>query len=154
MCLFWKPPYALIQLSCYGQVLTGVSPYHGRDVSDVITDIRAGKRPSHPIDSNQSQLLQDPVWNVIETGWHNQPKRRCKVSVMYRVFSPPSEQQQPGKPLPQIASFFQFLQDSESEIQRQVNEMNEVNLSASLLPLKTDTAYSVLRTMLCQIRSD
>ena len=134
MHLFWKPSSYLIQLSRYDQVLTGVSPYHGRGVKDVMTDIRAGKRPSRPIDSSQSQLLQDPVWSVIETGWRDQPRRRCKLSVMYHVFSPPSQQRQPGKILPRVASFFQFLQDSESETQRQVNEMNGVSLSTSPPP--------------------
>jgi len=119
-------------VSDYDQVLTGVLPYHGSDVKGMTTDIYAGKRPSRPIDSSQGRLLQDPVWNVITTGWHGKPKQRCKLSVMYRTFSPPSQQQQRGKILPRVASFFQFLQDSEPEAQKRVNEMNGVCFSTVL----------------------
>jgi len=115
-----------IQLSLYDQVLTGVLPYHGTNPKDMLTKIRAGERPSRPIDPNQGQLLQDPVWDVIATGWHDKPRRRCRLSAMHRTFSPPSQQRQRGKILPRVASFFQFLQDSEPETQKRVNEMNEV----------------------------
>ena len=128
MSLFWKPSYYLIQLSRYDQVLTGVLPYHGSDVENMATDICAGKRPPCPIDSSQSQLLQNPVWNVITTGWHDELKQRCTLSLMHRTFSP-GQWRQRGKILPQVASFFQFLQDSESETQKRVNEMNEVCFS-------------------------
>ena len=153
MYLFWKRSSYLKQLSCYNQVLTGVLPYHGSDGADIITQICAGKRPSRPIDSSQSRLLQDPVWNVITAGWHDKPRRRCKLSVIYRAFSPPSQQQQLGKTLPRIASFFRFLQNSGSAIQRQVDEMNQVISSTSLLP-KADTTHSVWRTAHCRIGSD
>jgi len=92
----------------------------------MFTDIQAGKRPSRPIDSSQSQLLQDPVWNVIAAAWHDKPRRRCKLLAIYYTLSPTSQQQQRGKILPRVASFFQFLQDSEPEAQKRVNEMNEV----------------------------
>ena len=140
------------QLSCYNQVLTGVLPYHGSE-ENLVAEICAGKRPSRPIDSSQSRLLQDPIWNVITTGWHDQPKRRCKLSVMYHVFSQPSQRRQLRKILPRVASFFQFLQNSGSEIQRQVDEMNQVISSTSPLS-KVDTIRSVLRTARCQIGSD
>ena len=130
MCLFWKPSYHLIQLFHYNQVLTGVLPYHGSNLKDMIIDICVGKRPSRQIDSSQSQLLQDPVWNVITTGWHNEPRQRCELSVMYHTFSLSSRR---GRILPRIASFFKFLQDSQSETQKRVNEMNEVSFS-TLLP--------------------
>jgi len=146
MCLFWKSYYYLIQSSCYDQVLTGVLPYHERSSQEVITDTRAGKRPSRPKDSSQSRRLRDSVWGVIKAGWHDKPNRRCELSVMYRTFSSPSRQRQLGKILPRVASFFQFLQNSESEIQRQVNEMHEVSSSTSPLP-KADVTHSVLRTM-------
>jgi len=126
MCLFWKPPYYSIQLSCYNQVLTGVLPYHGSNLEDMITDIRAGKRSSRPMDSSQGRLLEDPVWNVISTGWRGNPRRRCKLSVMHHTFLP---QQQRGRILPRVASFFQFLQDLQPETQKRVDEMNEVCLS-------------------------
>ena len=44
--------------------------------------------------------------------------------------------QQSGKFLPRIASFFQFIQnpEGETEIQRQVNRMNEVSLSTRTSP--------------------
>ena len=143
------------QSSCYNQVLTGVLPYYGSDVGDMITGIQAGKRPSRPIDPSQSRSLQDAVWKVIRTGWRDRPRRRCELSVMYRVFSgaPPSQRRQLGKILPQVASFFQFLQNSGSEIQRQVDEMNRVLSSTSPLP-KADTIHSVLRMAHCRIGSD
>ena len=136
----------------HDQVLTGVLPYHGRNLKDMTTDIRAGERPSRPIDSNQSQLLEDPVWNVIATGWHDKPKRRSKLSVIHRTFSPPIQQQKRGKTLPRVASFFQFLQDSQPEAQKRVNEMNEVCFS-TLPPPQTDTSCSVSKPTLCQIES-
>ena len=170
MYLFWKPSYHLTQWSCCDQVLTGVLPYHGSDVNNMITDIRAGKRPSRPIGSSQNQRLQEPVWDVITTGWHVQPNRRCELTVMYHIFLPSVQQavqnfkpgdfntenegnltiagtlqtpkRQPGKILPRIASFFQFLQNSESKIQRQVNEMNEVDSFTSPLPRLTRVAAS------------
>ena len=64
---------------------------------------------------------------------------------MYRTFLSPRRQQQLWKFLPRIAPFFQFLQTPESEIQRQVDEMNEVNSSTFPLP-KADITHSVLRT--------
>ena len=151
---FWKPSSYLKQSSCYNQVLTGVLPYRSDGVN-IVTEIQAGKRPSRPIDPSQSRSLQDPVWNVIRTGWRNRPRRRCELSVMYRVFSglPPSQRRQLGKFFPQVASFFQFLQNSGSEIQRQVDEMNQVLSSTSPLP-KSDTIHSVLRTAPCRIGSD
>ena len=152
--LFWKPSYDLIQRSYCNQVFTGVSPYHGSDKSDTIRRIYTGERPSRPIDPSQNRWLQDPAWDVITTGWHDQPNRRCELAVMYDIFMLPGQREvqnfKPGdlnaqnegnlttagtsqtpkrrrrKVLPQIASFFQFLQNSESEIQREVNKMNKV----------------------------
>ena len=161
MCLCWKPPHYSIQFFRHDQVLTGVSPYHGSKVKDMTTDIRAGKRPPHPINPSGNRWLPDPVWEIITTSWHNQPNRRPKLSV-YHICSLPSPQevqhvksgglnaqndgnltigetsQTPkrrlGNILPRIASFFQFLQSPESEIQRQVNKMNDVSISTSPLP--------------------
>ena len=92
-------PLPLDTSSRYDQVLTGVLPYHGRNVRDMIVDIRAGERPSRATDSSQDQWLQDPIWNVITTGWHSQPNQRCELSVMYHTFSPFSQQEaQNSKP--------------------------------------------------------
>jgi len=129
VCPLSETSYYLIQLSRYDQVLTGVLPYHGTNVKDMLTDIRAGKRPSRPKDLNQRQLLQDPVWDVIATGWHNKPRRRCTLSAMHSTFLSPSQRRQLGRIFPRVASFFQFLQDSEPETQKDVNEMNEVGFS-------------------------
>jgi len=154
MCLFWKPSYYLIQLSRYNQALTGVLPYRGRNAKDMITDIHAGKRPSRPIYSIWSQLLRGPVWNVITTGWHGNPGQRCELSVMYSMFSSPTQQQQRGKILPQVTSFFQFLQDSEPETQKRINEMNEVYFSTPLHPQpQADMSCSVSKPMLCLIET-
>jgi len=145
MYLCWEPSYYSIQSSRYNQVLTGVLPYNGSNVKDPIADIRAGKRPPRPIDSTQGQLLQDHVWDVITTGWHDQPNQRCELSVICHTFQPPDHTFQPpnhafqppsrrrqlGKILPRIASLFQFLQNAESEIQREVNELNGVSFSTS-----------------------
>ena len=131
--LFYKSSYYFIQSFHYNQVLTWVLPYHGSNMEDTLAYIHAGKRPSRPVNSSQSQWLQDPIWNVITTGWHDRPEQRCKLSAMYHTFLPPTQQprQQPKGILPRVASFFQFLQESESETQKHVNEMNEVSLSAS-----------------------
>jgi len=118
-----------MQSSRYDQVLTGVLPYHGTNVEDMLNNIHDSERPSRPIDPNQGQLLQDYVWDVIATGWHNNPTQRCTLSAMHSTFSSSSEQQQHGKILPRVTPFFQFLQDSEPESQKRVNEMNEVGFS-------------------------
>jgi len=141
-----------MQWSRDNQVLTGILPYHGSDKKDMVTRIHAGERPSRPIDASKSRLLENRVWDVITTGWHVKPKRRCELSVMYRTFLPPSEQRQLGGIVPRIASFFQLLQNPESEIQRQVNEMNEVSSSTFPLP-KADITHSVLRTTPCRTGS-
>jgi len=109
---FGKHP-DLIRPSCYDQVLTGVVPYHGTDMMMMVYEVRAGRRPSRPTGSGQSRWLQDPVWDAITSGWHDRPKQRCQLSDMYNTFSLHNQQ------------------NSESEIQRQVNEMNEVSSSTS-----------------------
>ena len=83
MHLFWKPSYNLIQSFLYDQVLTGVLPYYGRNQKGMIACIRGGKRPDRPIDASQ---LQDPVWDVITTGWSHEPEKRCELSVMRDAF--------------------------------------------------------------------
>jgi len=168
--LFRKPSRCLIQLSHYDQVLTGVLPYHRYWVGEIIIEIRAGIQPPRPIDSSQGRWLQDPVWKVITTGWSGRPSQRCELSVMYHVFLQPSQQEvphvKPGdlnaqsegsltiagtpqttkRPLekipPRVALPLQSLQNWESEIQRQVDEMNEVGSSASPFPKADMTAAS------------
>ena len=153
MYLFWKSSYYLTRSADYAQVLTGVLPYRGSSAKDMITDIRAGRRPSRPMDSSQGRLLQGPVWNIITAGWHDQPNQRCELSAMYRVFRPPSIWQQLGKSLPRIASPFQSSQTPESEIQMRVNKMHEVTPSTSPLP-KADMTHRTLRTSRFLIGSD
>ena len=109
----------------------------------MVTDIRAGKRPSRPIYSSRSQLSRGPLWKVITTGWHDKPRRRCELSVIHHTFSSPIQHQQRGTILPRVASFFQFLQDSESETQNRVNEMNKVNLSTHTFP--SESLYGLQR---------
>jgi len=159
---FWKLSYCLKRLLCCDQVLTGALPYHGDDKNEMIASIRGGKRPSRPTGPSRDRRLQDPVWDVIMTGWSHEPEKRCELSVVHDTFVTASQQevysgdlndqndgnlaitetyvpdtggtgrQRRGKILPRIASFFQFLQNSESDLQRQVNEMNSV--SSSTLP--------------------
>jgi len=54
---------------------------------DMITDIRAGKRPSRPKDPSQNQRSHRRIWGVITTGWSHEPEKRCELSEMHRVFS-------------------------------------------------------------------
>ena len=60
----------------------------------MITDIRAGKRPSRPGDRNQNQWPQRRVWDVITTGWNHEPKKRCELSDIHRVFSTSAQREQ------------------------------------------------------------
>jgi len=184
MYLFGKPSHYSLPSSCYHQVLTGVLPYHGSDSTDMITRFRAGERPSHPINPSGNRWLPDPVWDIITTGWHEQPNKRCELSVMYDVLSLSSEHEvqhvKPGrlnaqnsgsrtivrtsrplkrqsrKILPRIASLFQFIQNPEpgTGIQGRVNQMNEVSFSTPTPPLVTDATCSALRTTPCQIGND
>jgi hypothetical protein len=76
----------MIQSPRYGQVLTGILPYDGRDKDNVVADIALGKRPSRPNGQSQNQLLQDPIWDTITTCWSGKPRKRYKLSVVYSVF--------------------------------------------------------------------
>jgi hypothetical protein len=128
-------------------------------------DITRGKRPPHPTDPSHNQWLQDPVWDTITTCWSDKPEQRYELSVVYSVFVKYSRQetrdvtlvhlnthhnrylttaetprievgqQQRGGFLPRIASLFQFLRESELEIERDVGEMDKVGSSTfPLLP--------------------
>jgi len=79
-------------------------------MKEMITNVRAGKRPSRPTDSGQSQWLQDPVWDIITSGWHDRPEKRCQLSDLDSTFS---------------------LSSQQSGIQWQVNEMDQVSSSTS-----------------------
>ena len=171
------------EISCYliqsprcDQVLTGILPYDGSDRHTIVEHIKRGVRPPRPADQRRNRWLQDPVWDVITTGWSETPEERCETSVVHRVFLASSNTAEPihleqpdeeeGYPLkqsdvkeesplllrshqsnqnqasvtearkkqrrkiiPLIASFFQFLRDSEPEIERRVNEMDKVRFS-------------------------
>ena len=161
--LWCKPScYSMRAFHC-NQVLTGVLPYGGSSKSTIIDDIRSGVRPIRPVDSSKNRWLWDPVWDVITNGWSAKPERRCELSVVHHVFSMSSQQedqdpkpgdlniqtddlaiaerslaqtgqQQRRKILPRIASFFQFLRDLESGIQRRVDEIDKARPS-TLYPL-------------------
>ena len=104
-------------------------------------------RPARP---RQNQWLQDPVWDVIVAGWHQEPKQRCTPPILYRIFLKASQQkihtvktgelstpsnktpgtrtgrQPQGSSLLRIASHLPFRRGSESKIQRSVNEIDKV----------------------------
>ena len=160
----------MIQSSRCDQVLTGVLPYRGSDVQNMVTRIRASERPFRPIYPSGNRWLPDPVWDIITTSWHDQPNQRCELPVIHDVLSSSSQQEvqhvklghlnlqndgnpmvaetfqtpkwQPGKLLSLTTSFFQVPQNPESEIQRQVDEMNEVRFSTPLPPRLTRCAAS------------
>jgi hypothetical protein len=152
----------------------------------VIADIRDGKRPSRPRNSSRNRWLQDPVWDVITTCWSDKPEQRCKLSIVYQVFSEYGRQesrnaklgdlsirhnrhltaaetshietglQQRGSFLPRITLLFQFLRESEPEIERSVSEMDKAGFPSfppSFHP-KTHVSCSVSRIALCRIRND
>ena len=122
----------------YGQVLTGILPYGGRDKANVVADIVLGKRPPRPRDPSQNQWLQDPVWDTITACWSDKPEQRPKLSVVYDVFLKYGQRGvrnvEPGRVLPRIASLFQFLRNSEPEIERRVGEMDKAGHPLSPLP--------------------
>ena len=98
-------------------------PY-GEELDEVPSRIRYGEPPSRPTDQSQNQWLQDPVWDVITTGWSYRPKERCELSVLRDTFATASQwrvysgdltnqtdrnltgQEQRGKFLQQIAAFY------------------------------------------------
>ena len=152
MSLYSEPPYYSIRLPCYDQVLTGILPYNNGDKADVIADIRLGKRPLRPTDPNQNRWLQGHVWDTITTCWSDKPEQRYELSAVYHAFSEYGQQedqgveqsnlnthrdrdltipdietgQQPrGGFLLRVASLFQFLRESEPEIERSVGEMDK-----------------------------
>lgn len=148
----------------YDQVLTGVLPYDGSDHQRICNDVQGGVRPSRPTDPSQNQWLQDHVWDMIIAGWHREPKQRCELHVLYPVFFTPDQQEaqnvktgeskkipnvetrlrRRGSFLPRIASFFQFLRDSESETQRQVDEMDKAGPTPPRFPYpKANVSCSV-----------
>ena len=78
--------------SRYDQVLTGVLPYDDADDQYAIAArVRRGERPSRPTDPSQNQWLQDPVWDVISTGWRQKPKQRCSLSALHHQLSTSSQ---------------------------------------------------------------
>ena len=146
-----EPSYHLILSP--RQVLTWIVPYIGGDYDTIARRVGLGERPSRPKDWSQRQWLPDPVWGVIKTGWSHKRDHRGELSIVYRIFWTSSKQVQDvkvggssalsngnsnglkvleletvaerrGKLLPRFASLFQFLRDSEPEIQRRVNEMD------------------------------
>ena len=123
----------------YGQVLTGILPYGGRDKANVVADIVLGKRPPRPGEPSQNQWLQDPVWDTITACWSDKPEQRPKLSVVYDVFLKYGRREarnaEPGKVLPRITSLLQFLRNSEPEIERNVGEMDKAGSSTSPPPI-------------------
>lgn len=75
----------------FDQVLTGILAYG--DHNGTTLDIGYHVRPRRPTDPSQNRWLQDPVWDVITTGWNRKPEQRCELSAMYRVFSKHSRQE-------------------------------------------------------------
>lgn len=176
-----------LESPCYDQVLTGILPYGDSDRYTIAFPIIHGVRPSRPPDLIQGKWLQDPVWNVITTGWSEKPEQRCELPVMHHIFlassitiesihfeqpsvkvgvlleqlgakeesplGPGSQNQVPeietgrqqrGNFILRIASFFQFLRDSEPEIERRVNEMDKaVFLPSTPSNPKADMGRSV-----------
>ena len=124
-------------------------PYDSSDYDGVYKDAKGGIWPPRPTDPSQSQWLRDPVWDVIKAGWHSEPEQRCELRFVYRVFLTSGQQevqdtrsaeldarntkvpdiemgqQQRGKVLPRITSFFQSLRDSESKVQKHVDEIDQ-----------------------------
>lgn len=85
-----------IIISYHGQVLTGILSYSGREHVEIYLDITNGVRPSRPTDPRQNRWLPDPIWNVIAAGWQHEPRQRCRLSVMSRVFLAPSRRDAQG----------------------------------------------------------
>ena len=81
------PASYLIQLPRSDQILTGILPCDDTDCPTIAWRIKSDARPSRPTDPSQNQWLRDCVWNVITTGWRKNPKLRCELSAMHRVFS-------------------------------------------------------------------
>ena len=87
MFLCCEPSHYLIQLSRYDQVLTG--RWSNDDHDSVPQDLGRPKLPSRPTDPSQNRWLRDRVWDMIATCWNEEPRLRCELSVMRRVFSMP-----------------------------------------------------------------
>jgi len=126
-----------------------VLPYGKSDYDEIYKDVEDGMRPPRPTDPSQSWWLQDPVWDVINAGWHSRPEQRCELRMVYRVFLTSGQQevqdirsaklnaqntkvpdietgqQQRGKILPRITSFFQSLRDSESKVQKHIDGIDQ-----------------------------
>jgi hypothetical protein len=93
-------------------------------------DIKEGIRPSRPTDPSRNKWLQDPVWDAITTCWSDLPEQRYELSIVYRVFSKHGQPEvQRRRFLPRIASLFQFLRESEPEIERSIGEMDKAGFS-------------------------
>jgi hypothetical protein len=157
MFLCCKLSYYLVQSPCYDQVLTGILPYGNNNRFRMAYNITYGKRPSRPTDPSQNKWLQDPVWDAIMTCWSDTPKQRYELSIVYHVFSGDGQleagnvrlgelnthhnrdlttagieagPQQRRRFFPQITSLFQFLRESEPEIEKSVGEMDKAGFFA------------------------
>ena len=131
MFLRCKLSYYLVQLPCYDQVITGILPYGDSDKDKMVADISRGKRPSRPRGLSQNKWLHGPVWDAITTCWSDLPEQRYELSIVYRVFSEYGQREaQRRRFLPRITSLFQFLRESEPEIERSTGEMDKAGFSA------------------------
>ena len=81
-----EPSYDLIRSTHYSQVLTGILPSDGIDYYTICLNTIGGARPSRPTEPSQNRWLQDPVWDVITTGWRHEREQRCELPVVYHVF--------------------------------------------------------------------
>jgi hypothetical protein len=159
-----EPPHYSVRSPCYDQVLTGILPYGDSDREKIAADIRRGKRPSRRWGPGRNRQLHNAVWDTIKTCWSDKPEQRCELSVVYKIFSEygrqetrniePGDlntrhnghliaaemscveigQQQRGRFIPRITSLFQFLRESEPEIERNVSEMDKA-CSSAFFPL-------------------
>jgi len=77
-----------MQSPIHYQVITGVSPFDGIHDYDTLTSyIRSGERPPRPRNQNASKWLRGGVWNMITTGWSEDPKKRWEVLAVCELFS-------------------------------------------------------------------
>ena len=76
----------------FDQVLTGILPYDSNNRHKTPMRVRRGVRPSRPAGRRRNRWLQDPVWDVITTGWSHEPEQRCELSVMHHVILTSSQQ--------------------------------------------------------------
>ena len=68
------------------QILSDVLPFGKRRESLIAFEIVSGERPPRPSNPTAECWLPDPIWDVIQSCWHQAPRSRLSVDLLHHAF--------------------------------------------------------------------